>query len=437
MTTENKKPNWTSSRAFSYGSHSLVTTLLVTAIIGVINFLGARNQLKLDLTRNKVHTLSDQTRKILGGLKSPVKAVYFAKVPQREQFRPFLENYRSLNPSKFSLEYVDPDKEPIRTKQAGIKKYGTLQLVAGERDTQVDEITEEKITNGLLKVLKDRNPQLCVLTGHGEKSFTSGEPDGFDSMRKELNGQAFDVVELNLVTTAKIPETCTALAIWGPSKAFFPQESALISAYSKAGGSLLVGMDLAFEGMDSAQDLNPILASLGVRLERALLVDPAIRAMELDSSVLIVNQFSREQPITRELTNGVALPFARPVTKISQGTEAPAPSPLLTTSTKAWAEANLKGLLAGKAEFTVGQDTMGALNPAVTVERPGTGQKKSRSVVFGSSSFANNTFSRMLSNSDLFLNAAAWVLEDDTSISIRPKDQDAGKIEMSQNQGVM
>ena len=73
----------------------------------------------------------------------------------------------------------------------------------------------------------------------------------------------------------------------------------------------------------------------------------------------------------------------------------------------------------------------------MTVERPGSGQKKSRSVVFGSASFANNTFSRMLSNSDLFLNAAAWVLEDDSSISIRPKEQDGGKIEMTQSQGLM
>ncbi len=437
MSTEKKNSSWTSSRAFTYGSHSLVTTVLVTAIIGVVNFLGARNQAKLDLTRNKVHTLSEQTRKVVGGLSAPVRAVYFAKVPQREQFRPFLENYRSLNPSKFTLEYVDPDKEPIRTKQAGIKKYGTLQLIMGERDTQVDEITEEKITNGLLKVLKERNPQLCVLTGHGEKSFTSNDPDGFAGMRKELNGQAFDVVELNLVATAKIPESCTAVAIWGPTKAFFAQESALVSAYSKAGGNLLVGMDLAFEGTDSAQDLNTILAGLGVKLERALLVDPAIRAMELDSSVLIVNQFSREQAVTRELTTGVALPFARPVVKLPQGAEAAAPTALLTTSSKAWAESNLKELLAGKAQFTAGQDTMGALNPAIAVERPGTGQKKSRSVVFGSSSFANNTFSRMLNNSDLFLNAAAWVLEDDTSISIRPKEQDGGKIEMSQKEGLM
>lgn len=432
MNPDKKKSSWTKSRAFSYGTHSLVTTLLVTAIIGVINFLGARNQAKLDLTRNKVHTLSEQTKKVVSSLKSPIKAVYFAKLQQREQFRPFLENYRSLNPPKFTLEYVDPDKDPIRTKQAGIKKYGTLQLVAGERDTQVDEVTEEKITNGLLKILKDKNPQLCVLTGHGEKSFSGAEPDAYGSMRKELAGQAFDVQEISLVSSAKIPETCSAVAIWGPSKAFFPQEVNLIREYSKSGGSLLVGADLSFEGTDAAQELNGILAPIGIKLERALLVDPAIRTMELDSSVLIVNQFAREQPITREITTGVALPFARPLTASSGQ-----PTALLTTSTKAWGESNLKELLAGRAQFTAGQDTMGALHPAMAVEMPGSGSKKSRSVVFGSASFANNTFSRMLGNSDLFLNAAAWVLEDDSSISIRPKEQDRGKIELSQKQGVM
>jgi ABC-type uncharacterized transport system involved in gliding motility auxiliary subunit len=59
----------------------------------------------------------------------------------------------------------------------------------------------------------------------------------------------------------------------------------------------------------------------------------------------------------------------------------------------------------------------------------------SRLAIFGSASFANNTFSRMLNNSDLFLNAVAWVLEDETSISIRPREPKAGKIELTGRQG--
>jgi ABC-type uncharacterized transport system involved in gliding motility auxiliary subunit len=57
-------------------------------------------------------------------------------------------------------------------------------------------------------------------------------------------------------------------------------------------------------------------------------------------------------------------------------------------------------------------------------------------VVFGSGQFANNSYSRYGGNLDLFLNSVSWVLEDESMISIRAKDEDDSKIELSQNQGV-
>lgn len=429
------------SRAIAHGTHSAVTAVLVVSILGVLNFVGARNPAKLDLTRNKLHTLSEQTRKVISGLGVPLKLVYFAKAGQREQIRPLLENYQGLNASKVSIEYIDPDKEPARARQAGIKKYGTLQLLAGARDTQVEDPNEEKITNALLKILKENAPELCVLSGHGEKSFSSAEADGFDAMRQALAAQAYLLKDLNLVTSGKIPSSCSAVLVWGSSKAFFRQEIELLSEHLKAGGRMLLGLDLAFSGNDPATELNALLEPWGVRLDRALLVDPAIRALELDSSVLISNQFSREHPITRELTTGAALPFARPVVRTAARLpESIKIQELLSTSPKAWAESDLKGLASGKARFDAGSDTMGVLSPAVAIEgKPvnGPASRPTRLVVFGSAMFAANNVSRMLNNSDLFLNAAAWVIDDSTGISVRPKEQEAGRLELTERDGAL
>ncbi len=450
---ETQKPNSEtkskSNRAFVFGSRSVINSLLVVSIAGILNFIGARNEARLDLTSDKRHTLSDQTRKVIRELKDPVRAVLFAKPAQRETGKAVLEGYRSLNPAKFTIEYVDPDKQPARTRQAGIKRYGTLQLISerasaagsqeiGNRDIQVDELTEEKITNALLKILKDRTPEVCVLGGHGEKSFTAADGEGFEAMRRALNSQSYDLKEINLVGLGKIPETCSALAIWGPTRAFFPQELALIGEELKNGGRLIVGLDMTFDGSDPSPELNTLLTSWGVQYGRALLIDPSIQAMQLDASVLIVNQFSREHPVSKDFSTGVALPFTRP---ISVSTEKPAAltiTPILTTSGKAWAESNLKELTAGRAQYTAGQDTLGALHAGVMIEGKATGstaKRSSRLALFGSASFANNTFSRMLNNSDLFLNAVAWVLEDETSISIRPREPKAGKIELTGRQG--
>ena len=56
------------------------------------------------------------------------------------------------------LEFVDPDREPTRAKEAGIKKYGTLHLQVGTRESNVDDVSEEKLTNALIKLVRDKMP---------------------------------------------------------------------------------------------------------------------------------------------------------------------------------------------------------------------------------------------------------------------------------------
>ncbi|NDD91467.1 hypothetical protein EBZ37_05220, partial [bacterium] len=244
--------NW---RLVAFGTHSLMTTLLVISILGVINFLGYKNPKKFDLTKDKLHTLSEQTRKVVSELKTPVKFNYFDKLDRAERNRMVLDNYRLLNPSKIQVEIIDPNREPFRAKQAEIKSMGTLQLLSGNRDNRVTEITEEKITNALIKLSKENSPELCVITGHGEKSFSATDSEGFDLVRKGLVSQAYQVRDLNLLTEGKIPTTCSALAIWGGSTAWFPQELAFLKKYLDEGGRALVAIDVDLRGNDPLAEL--------------------------------------------------------------------------------------------------------------------------------------------------------------------------------------
>jgi ABC-type uncharacterized transport system involved in gliding motility auxiliary subunit len=442
MKNSNKKTDSTSligSRAVAYGSHSVMTTLLVVAILGVINFLGHRNPGKVDLTKDRLHTLSDQTRKLARELKTTVKFVYFGKVEQVENSRNFLENYRALNPTKIEIEIVNPDKEPIRTKQAGIRNYGTLQIMVGARDSQLTELTEEKVTNALIKLSRESSQQLCVLTGHGEKSFTAADAEGFDAVRKGLVNQAYEVRELNLLTEGKIPPNCNAIAIWGTQKAFFPQEIPLIRDYLATGGRALVAIDVDMKGGEPAAELMPVLASWHVQPGKAMLVDPFSRKLNLDPSVVILPTFSKDNPITKEFVLNAAMPFARPI-EILPGAPASLNVQWLAQSTpNAWAEGNFKELGEGKVQQNP-TDKAGPLNAIVAVEGKQKDSKASRNtrlVVFAGSLFANNNFSRLVGNADLFLNAASWVMEDESMISIRPKDATIGRVDLSQKQGVL
>ena len=428
------------SRSAAFGLNSIMTALLVISIIGVLNFLSNRHHSQWDFTANKIHTLSDQTVKLIKGLQKPVKAVFFSKVAQREQVRPMLENYRALNPTKFEIEFTDPDKEPARAKQANITKYGTLQLLVGERDTKVEELTEEKITNSLIKITKEKSQLLCALTGHGEKNFNGQDADGYQTVKQALGNQAYELKEINLVTEGKVPDSCTALAIVGPTKAFFPQELKILSDYLDNGGRAVVALDIDPKGSEWAKDLIPVLATWHVKPQSAMIVDPLSRMLNIDPSVAILATFSKDNPITKDFQGNVYFPFSRPI-DVVPGAPAGLNVQWLAQSTpKSWGVTNMKELATGQVTIKEGQDKAGPLNTAVAVEGKQKDSKAPRStrlVVFGTSFFATNHFSRLAGNLDFFMNAASWVMEDESLISIRAKESGPGRVELSQKQGVL
>lgn len=425
------------SRTVAYGVNSVVTVILVISIVGVLNFLASRYPQKWDLTKNKVHTLSDQTKKLVKSLSKPVKATFFAKLQQREQNQALFDNYKGLNP-KFELEYVDPDREPARAKAAGIKKYGTLLLAVGNRENKIEEITEEKLTNALIKLLKEKSPTLCALTGHGEKNFSGNDVDGYESAKKALGDQSYEVRDLNLMQETKIPETCDAITILGPTKGFFPAEIGLLKAYLENGGRAVIGTDINIKGGEYAPELLALLQEWHVKADRAVVVDPFSRMLGVDASVAILATFSKENPLTKDFQSNCAFPFARPLEVIPGAPAGMNVQWLAQTTPKSWAVMDLQGISKGEVKLDQARDKAGPLTVAIAVEgkqKDSKATKNTRLVVFGSSSFANNNYARYAGNLDFFLNAISYVMEDESLISIRAKEDGPGKVELSQKSG--
>ncbi|MGK5088850.1 GldG family protein, partial [Bdellovibrionota bacterium FG-2] len=376
-------------RTAAYGLNAAITVLLVLALIGVINFLGSRYPQKLDLTKNKVHTLSDQTVKVIKGLQKPVKATLFSKVAQKEQFRPLLEDLKGLNP-KFEVEFTDPDREPLRAKQLGIKKYGTLNLVVGARETRVEDPTEEKITNALLKMLKEKPPLLCTITGHGEHALSSTQQDGYDSARKALTNQAYEFKEINLTQETAIPGECGALAIFGPNRAFFPAEVKLISDYLDNGGRAIIALDINTKGDEYAPELHAILEKWNIKAQKALIVDPLSRMLGVDAAVPILASFAKDQAITKEFQGNCYFPFLRPLEVLPNAPASLKVQWIAQTTPKSWAVTDMKAITSGQVEFNPAKDKGGPLSAVIVADgklKDSKATKNTRLVVFGTSQF--------------------------------------------------
>ncbi len=426
------------SRSAAFGLNSAVGAILVFSILAVTNYLAARYPFKKDFTRNQVHTLSDQTAKVVKNLKQEVHANYFAKTGQREQVRPLLENLSDLNP-KFKVEYVDPDKEPARAKTAGVKKYGTLQLAVGTKESKVEEVNEEKVTNALIKLLKDKAQTLCAVTGHGERNFGATDAEGYETAKRALADQSYEVKDLSLVQEGKVPENCDAIAILGPTKSFFDAELKILRDYFEKGGRAIVGLDTNLKGADYSPEFQALLKEWHIAASPALIVDPVSRALGVDAAVPLLATYSKDSPITKDFTANSYFPFSRPI-EIIPG----APSSLnlvwlAQTTSKAWGEMNKAQLTSGQVSFDKGQDKEGPLTVAVSVEgklsKDSKASRNTRLVVFGTSTFETNNYSRFGGNQDFFLNSVSWLLEDESLISIRAKEEGPGKIELTAQAG--
>src|ERR1700691_4557752 len=97
---------WLRARQTKYGAYAAVYILVVLA-----NVLADRYNKSLDTTSNKQYSLSEQTKKIVSGLKQNATITYFNQSTRFQEGKDLLDEYANLSP-KLHIAYVDPDKSP-------------------------------------------------------------------------------------------------------------------------------------------------------------------------------------------------------------------------------------------------------------------------------------------------------------------------------------
>src|SRR5690606_527693 len=162
---------------------------------------------------------------------------------------------------------------------------------------------EEKITNEIIKLTQGKSQILCAIQGHGEKAFDSREREGLEAIRQGLADQAYEIKTINLPEEVKISEDCKAVAIMGPTRSFFEPEIKVLDEDLKNGGSALIALTLNAKGPEAAPELIKLLESWAIESPRALIVDmnPLGRLLGMDASVPMIQQFSTDHPVTKNV----------------------------------------------------------------------------------------------------------------------------------------
>src|SRR6202007_3481447 len=111
---------WLKARETKYVAYA-TPYILIVMITGVLaNVLADRFNKSYDATSNKRYSLSDQTAKIVKGLKQTATITYFDQSTRFRGGRDLLDEYANLSPT-VKVEYVDPDHNPHAARAARLR----------------------------------------------------------------------------------------------------------------------------------------------------------------------------------------------------------------------------------------------------------------------------------------------------------------------------
>lgn len=406
-------------RSTQYALSTAVTILIVLGIVGLVETLSYTHSARLDLTENRRHSLSPLTIQQLGGLSTDVHAVAFyrADQPGKRLAEDLFRQYARYAGDRFTWKVVDPDREPALARRYGVETYGTIVLETKARSEKILDAEEEKLTNALVKVTRDKKRVVYVVQGHGEHELTDTERAGFSQAKTAMEQANYEVKALALARESQVPADAGVVIVPGPRTELFTPEVEALDAYAGRGGKLLVMVDPPFPQRVRDDTIKRFLARYGMELGDNLVIEPSPigRLFGIGPEVPIVQQYE-PHPITRDLGGLTTLfPLTRTVTVAKRPPGGVTVQPLAQTSPQSWGETDRQALEQGQAERGP-QDVPGPV-PVAAVATKGT----ARIVAYGTSSLATNQFLNLQGNRDFFLNTVSWLAEEEDQISIRPK----------------
>jgi ABC-type uncharacterized transport system involved in gliding motility auxiliary subunit len=443
-----------SKRPARYAVLAAVSVVVVLALLVGLNYLAEKYNKRWDLTASRDFTLSDQTRRLVGSLKEPLRLIVFAVAEDMQPYRDRLGEYQYLS-NKVQVEYVDPNREPARARQYEIVAAGSTLIV--EYQKRIERVSnstnEQDITNAIVKAVQGLQRKVYFVTGHGEKDPTSNdELNGYASANAALQRDNYTVEKIALVQAADVPADAAALVIAGPTRDFLAPEMDTLRRYLNKGGKALFLLDPPLKVDDPPlTSLVALAAEWGIDVGNDIVVDQSSRGQAVNRGpVAPVSAAYPQHPITERFAFATMFPLARSVTPSTGGGRNA--QPLIETGRLSWAETDIKGLLetgtatADAAERRGPMILGAAVNltapdaPAPTPPAPG--QKpadtpkrpETRVVVIGDSDFVANSTISFSGNIDLFLNALNWITEQENLIAIRPKSPDDRRVTMTQDQ---
>ncbi|MDR3207358.1 MAG: GldG family protein [Oscillospiraceae bacterium] len=362
-------------RKLKYGGLALALALAGVGVFVLINLLGDlltdRFYLKLDMTRERLYEISEETTQALDALTDPVTVYVWANESDfgsvqymsdgtveinLPAVRETLDKYEALSRGKVSVEYRDPTLSKALLDQynpAGDLSLYDMTVTCGQRYKNVALLdmfavqgvddygygyatsyqtvgmdAEQQLTTAIMTVTLANPPRAVFLQGHGEY-----EAAALKSLLEKANYLCEDV-NLTAGNTA-LPDDTALLILNTPEADLSAEEIYHLDDYLSAGGKAF------FFLMPTGQPqpvLDRFLADWGISFEQKLIFDAeGYNAQPLQPILAVLDHEATDA--LQNATLPVVLPYASPVVSLWAGNQQGGRivTPLLKTAATAYA----------------------------------------------------------------------------------------------------
>ena len=416
-----------------------VRTVLVLAVVVMLNYLGARWYHRFYLSSQTRHSLSPLTVGLLKSLTNHVKVTLFYD-KEDELFTTvsaLLNDYHNANPRLrvTAVDYVwdagqaEKIKSEYKNHLASVTNKnliifdcdGRVKVVNGNalaeyvyeqvpneterefRRKPVAFLGEKMFTSALLSVTSSKPLNVCYLTGHGEHPLEGGDETGYLTFASVLRQNYTQVQPLTLTGTNAVPMDCNLLVVAGPTAPLAEAELEKIDDYLHQGGRLLVLFN--YLSLKRPTGLEKVLAGWGVDVGRSTVSDA--RNSWRGSDIVVMDFGPRPHPIVNPLTgSALHLILPRAVARLEVGNP-PADAPRVEEIAFTGPGAKADGSDAPNSRrFSLAVAVEKGRVPGVIRDRGST-----RLVVVGDSIFLGNHQIESAGNRDFLGCAINWLLE--------------------------
>jgi len=421
-----QKSSWVRARQTKYGAYAALYIIVILAVVIVGNWLANSHDKTVDVTANKQYTLSDQTKKVVGNLKSDINIYYFDQSANYDRARDMLDRYANLS-SKLKISYVDPEKKPDVARMEGARQMGDVVVDNGTKKETAKALTEEELTGAIIRAIKTGVRNVCFVKGSGENSIDDTGREGYASLKSALEKNNYKTQTISLLEKPEVPAECTIVVVAGPKHDYVAPAIDALKKFVAGGGRLIVNFDPVLNTPNDQMGNTPALAAMvtdwGVTAKGDIVLDLSTASQMFGATSPIVATYTTH-PIVRVMQDNVS------VMPLTRSLEVKSPAQALFSSTD-----QSYSLVNPKVPIKQEDVEKGAKGPFVLAAAAtiGTGDKAGRVVVVGSSGWMSNVMvgTPQFANRDLALNMMNWLTSDEDLISIRPKDPEDRRLHIT------